>query len=386
MAQYKKDSTAATIATSAIVFCLFSFLYIYCYQTPTLAYEQHVLSGGITVYYPLISAIIITIVCQVLQLTVYGFTKLHGASHALTYVPSMLLLAFLTCGRPDGNGGLQTGMWIWFVPVLLLIYFCLIKVVKQWLSIATPPAPWLFSQQLTLNLLTMVAMMLFVLNVGNGDELFHRQIRAEKLLKEWRYTELAKEGQGRSLLAQLTENTFFENEHNTISEQTDSTLTLLRFIAMDKLGTLADSAFTQPVVGGTASLMKLENIHPLLFDIKFLKRRKSFDYKLCAILADRDLDLFAKELSRRVNVNDSTARDSLPRHYREALILYQHQRSRPITNYVDPVLETDYNDMMTAQRQCATIEERRMILRQNYRNNYWGYFGQLYLKELNQSR
>ncbi len=381
MAQYKKDSTVAAFVTCAIVFCLFTFLYIYCYQTPTLAYEQHVLSGGVTFYRPLVSSIIITVTGIVLQFFVYTFTKLRGASHALTYLPSMLLLAFITCGCPDGNGGLSTGIWIWTVPVILVLYFCLIKVIKQWLSMNTLPEPFFASKVLTLNLLTMVVMMLFVLKIGNGNELFHRQIRAEKLLLENRYAELSKEGQGRSLVAQLTGNTLFDMKRNSISESTDSTLTLLRFIAMDKNGHLADSAFTQPVVGGTASLVHLENVKPLLFTKKFLKRKKSFDYILCALLADRNLDKFAQTLSARVNVNDSLARDTLPRHYKEALILYQHLRSRPITSYQDPVLEADYNDMMSMQRECSSIDERKHLLNVHYKNNYWSYFGQLYLKE-----
>lgn len=377
MVDYKKDSTVATVVTCAIVFCLFSFLYLYCYQTPTLAYEQHVLSGGITVYHPFVSAILITLVCHILQLVVYGFTKLNGASHALTYLPSMLLLAFITCGHPDANGNLTAGSWLWFIPLILALYVVGIRIIKQWLSLATAPESYLQSRIVVLNLVTFVGMILFVLNVGNGNELFHRQIRAEKLLLENRYAELSKEGQGRSLIAQRIGMTTLEKRNNSLSEHTDSTLTLLRFIAMDKRGTLADSAFTQPVVGGVGSLMKLENVRPLLCSKRFLMRRKSFDYRLCALLAERDLDTFARLLSQKVNVNDTTARDTLPRHYKEALVLYQHLRSKPVTAYADPVLETDYNDMKQLLGTCATADERRLVMQQNYKNNYWGYYGGL---------
>lgn len=376
----KKDSTAATIAACAIVFCLFSFLFIYCYQTPTLAFEQHVLSGGATVYHPLASAIVITLTCHILQAVVYGFTKLNGASHALTYLPSFLLLGVLTSGRPDSQGGLTGSMWLWFIPVILILYGLTIKLVKQWISSHTAQEPFFSSRTFLLNSLGMLVMMLFVLNVCNGDELFHRQIRAEKLLLENRYAELALEGKGRSLLAQRTGITALDNKYNTISERTDSTLTLLRFIAMDRRGTLADSAFTQPVVGGLASLMRAENVHPLLCSKRFLIRRKSFDYRLCAFLAERDLDSFARLLSSRVDVSDSTVCDSLPRHYKEALVQYQHLRSKPITAYNDQVLETDYRDMMNAQHQCATLEERKFELNKNYRNSYWNYYGKLYLE------
>lgn len=380
MPQNKKDSTVATSTACAIVFCLFSFLYIYCYQTPTLAYEQHVLSGGVTVYHPLVSAILITLAGHLLQFIVYSLTRLRGASHALTYLPSMLLLSLLTSAHPDGNGELSMGAWTWLLPLIIILYFCLINVIKQWISVASSPAPYMSSHVLQINLFTMVAMMLFTLNVCNGDELFHRQIRAEKLLLENRYAELSKEGQGRSLLAQRTGITFFDSRYNSNSERTDSILTLMRFIAMDHQGTLADSAFTQPVVGGVRSLIQQHDVHPLLFSRRFLIRRKSFDYRLCALLAERDLDTFARLLSSKVNVNDSTARDSLPRHYKEALVLYQHLRSKPLTAYNDPVLETDYRDMRDMQKKCVSVDEKKQLLRQSYQNNYWNYYGELYLE------
>lgn len=374
MIRYKRDSTVVAVTTCAIVFCLFSFLYLYCYQTPTLAYEQHVLSGGVTFYRPFISAIVITLTGIAIQMMVFAFTSLRGPSHALTYLPSMLLLAFLTSGYPDGEGNLTTSSWIWFVPLILVFYFCLIKIIKQWIGTSSLPGPFLSSKTLTMNLLTMVLMMLYVCHVSNGDELFHRQIRAEKLLIENRYDELTKEGQGRSLLAQRMGITFLEKKNNRQSVYTDSTLTLIRFIAMDKKKILADSAFTQPVVGGTASLMRLENVRPLLVSKRFLMRKKSFDYRLCALLAERDLDRFASMLSAKVDVNDTTACDTLPRHYKEALVLYQHLRSKPVTAYKDPVLETDYRDMRQMLQSCATEDERIMALRKNYRNNYWCYY------------
>lgn len=374
MRSSRKDSTGAKI-TCAIVFCLFAFLYIYCYQTPTLSYEQHVLSEGVTFYRPLISAIIITFVAMIIQLITYSIIRLRGASHALTYLPSALFLAILTCGYPDGNGGLTTGIWIWFLPVILIIYIGIIRVIKQWISMPTAPEGFFSSRILLVNLFTMIVLMLFVLWIGNGDHLFHRQVWAEKLLIDKRYRELAREGRGSSQVYRQTGIKFLERDMDKkIEPSTDSTLTVLRFIAMDKLGILADSLFTQPVVGSTASLMRLENVHPYLFSKKFLSRRKSLDYRLCALLVGAELDKFAKVINSHCNVNDTTMRDSLPQHYKEALILYQHMRSNPITSYSDPVLETDFTDMRTQLKQCATRKEQEMFMWKNYRNTYWFYY------------
>lgn len=373
MKHKKKDSTAIIVAC-AIIFCLFSFLYIYCYQTPTLSFSQHVLSGGVTFYHPLISAIIITVTAYILQLITFRLTQLYGASHALTYMPSMLLLAFLSCAHPDNAGGLTTGVWMWFLPVIIAGYVILIKVVKQWIGTSTFE-PFFSSRVLSINLLSLIVMMLYVVNIGNGDALFHRQIWAEKLLIDQRYHELSREGRGSSQIERQTGISYFKkNSNNVVYEHTDSTLTLLRFIAMSKLGTLPDSLFTQPVVGGTASLMRMENIHPYLFTRKFLSRTKNLDYKLCALLAEGDLDNFAKKLMAKYNVNDTLAPDTLPRHYREALVLYQHLRSKPVTAYSDPVLETDYEDMRNIQKLSATNKEDEMKMWQAYRNTYWYYY------------
>lgn len=374
MRSSQKDSTGAVIFICAIVFCLFAFLYIYCYQTPTLSYEQHVLSGGVTFYRPLISAIIITLVAMIIQLVTYSLTRLHGASHALTYLPSALFLAFLTCGHADGKGGITTGVWLWTLPIILIIYFGLIKVVKQWISVQSHEN-FFSSRTLVANLFTMIFLMLFTLWIGNGDRLFHRQVWAEKLLIDRRYKELAREGRGSSQLYRQTGITFFEkNMDKIVDPGTDTTLTVLRFIAMDKLGILADSLFTQPVVGSTASVMCLDNVHPYLFSKKFLSRRKSLDYRLCALLVGGDMDNFTKTLSNHFNIKDSVTCDSLPQHYKEALVLYQHMRSKPITAYNNPVLETDFSDMRKMMKQCSSAKEKNMQMWANYRNTYWYYY------------
>lgn len=382
MAGYKKDSTVASVVTDAIIFCIFTFLYIYCYQTPTLSYAQHVLSGGATVYHPLVSAVIITVVAFVIQLVTSRIIRLYGASHALTYLPSMLFIAFLTCPQPDGHGGMKVGAFLWFVPLIIALYVVLIKIIKQWIGGNAPHDRFISSKVLTINLVTMILMILYTVNVGNGDSMFHRHVWAEKLLLEQRYQELAHEGLQNNQLYRQTGLKMFCGK-NTSAEylRTDSTLTLMRFIALSKLGILPDSLFTQPVVGGTASLLRQENVHTYLFPEKFLSRKKNLDYRLCALLAEGDLDAFAKMLTAHVDVNDTTARDTLPRHYKEALVLYQHQRSNPITAYKDDVLEADYKDMIKMRRECKNAKEQDLLMWRTYRNTYWYYHALREVKE-----
>lgn len=372
--RYKRKGSTVASVTCAIIFCLFAFLYIYCYQTPTLSFAQHVLSGGVTFYHPLVSAIVITVIAQIIQVVFARFINLGGSSYALTYFPAMLFIALLTCGQPDAQGKLTVAHWVYGLPVVIIIYVLLVGMAKQWIE-QLDSGNLISSRMLSLNLLTLLVMMLLVVNVSNGDPMFHRQVWAEKLLIDRRYSELAKEGRGNSQIQRQTGVQFLKKNSNLIVyETTDSTLTLLRFIAMSKLGILADSLFTQPVVGGTGSLMRMENVHPYLFDKKFLSRTKTFDYKLCALLAEGDLDNFARKLQNRYDTSDTLACDTLPRHYREALVLYQHLRQNPVTAYKDPVLETDYEDMRKLQEGCLDDKERNLKFWQTYRNTYWYYY------------
>ena len=64
----RNSSTLSIRLMCAIVFCLFSFCFLYLFQSDILAAAQHALSNGLTSYKPLTGAIIITLVLQILQL------------------------------------------------------------------------------------------------------------------------------------------------------------------------------------------------------------------------------------------------------------------------------------------------------------------------------
>lgn len=355
-----KDSTTTIKVVCAIVFILFSFVYIYFYQTPVLTYEQHVLSGGVTVYHPLISAIIITVVGWMIQMLVHNACRFASGCHALTYFPSMALLAFLTCGEADGNGGLTVGTSIWIVAVSLVIYLACMAIARRWLTYSAPSSDILLSSRtLTLNLGVMVLMMLFVVKTANSDSLLHRQVIAEKQLVAQDYENLANEGLNRG---------------GYCYAETNPTLTLLRYIALDKRGELAERLFTQPVMGSTASLCRLEGIKPLLCKKKMLSRYKGFDYHLCAFLCDKNLDAFAHLLADSIDLTKPGICDSIPVHYREALVLYQHQRSNPVVAYSDSIVEADYHDLQQLMRSSKTGNLRRDNLRKNYQATYWNYY------------
>lgn len=351
MQRNKKDSTTVNVTVCAIVFCLFSFIYIYCYQGTTLAFAQNVLSGGKTVYMPLVSASMITAILFAVQRLVFMRTHLSTASHALTYMPSMIVLACITNIYPDGAGGIDVGIWVWMLPLVVGVFLLLIMAARQWISAPHVENGLLSSHSMMVSLSVMMVMMLCVSISGNGKHLFHQRVKAEQHIIDHDYAAAAKIG----------ENTF----------TSDITMTYLSFLAMDKLGILADNAFTHPVVGGSASLLHGENVEFYLLPKWTLRLRKSKDYRLCTLLADCNLDAFARNVVKHYAINDS-----LPQHYKEALILYQHQRSYPVTAYTNAAMETDYKDMQQALKAARSREEQLFILRRTYKNTYWAYFMQ----------
>lgn len=371
---HRLTNNTPIIAVTAAVATVFWFLYLYCYQTPTLAYAQRVLSGGVTIYRPLISAVLICVVLVIVQRLTLRLTGLRGASHAMTYVPSMLLLMLLTATRPDGSGGLTMAPIAWAVPAIAIAWGLALGVIRQWIAARTVPSILLSSPALTVNLLTLLVQMLLVSLSGNGNELFHREIWAEKLLVENRYALLAHEGSPCGQLYRQTGLTLFETPGEVISERTDTTISLLRALALDRCGTIADSLFTQPVAATEGSMLHLENVRPLLVGKRFLMRRHSADYRLCALLASRDLDGFARSLTRRHALDSVPRPEVLPRHYREALVLYQHLRSQPLTAFRDPVLEADYRDLRDTLRHYPTPSERMERMRRRFGNTYWNYY------------
>ena len=71
----------------AIVFCVFTFCYLYFYQADILVLTQHLASNGQTHYVPWLGAILITLVLQLCQIGVNSLLKLSKRGYALTTFP-----------------------------------------------------------------------------------------------------------------------------------------------------------------------------------------------------------------------------------------------------------------------------------------------------------
>lgn len=115
----KDNVTVFTTTVCDIVFCLFTYLYLYAYQCNLLAAVQSALSGGTTTYNRTIGAVIITALFYALKRAVATWARrfsLQKAYPAFNVFPSAILLAFLTDANPENACCYNLAKWAWLLP------------------------------------------------------------------------------------------------------------------------------------------------------------------------------------------------------------------------------------------------------------------------------
>lgn len=377
MSQINKNGTLTMRVVCAILFLVFTFLYLYEYQSDILAVTQHVLSDGATHYNRTIGAVLITLVLWLIQLGVYTFTGLSRRGHALTYFPSLLLLGILTDVDPDISQSNYLGNWLWGFPLLMIVYGFVVWVVRQLEPMELPQTTsGLFSRMTWINLLQMVVMALITCAIGCPDTLFHYRMRAENDI--------------------LSDDFYSASQVGKDYLRTDSSMTLLRIWSLAKEGKLPEKLFDYSLVGNSDAMLPNGRTVKLMmvpekkfyadFGVVFTEKMKpieyletvnktkyaskySHDWLLCAYLLDRNIDAFVRTLPKYYKLNGH-----LPQAYREALILYMHVRRNPVVQYHQAVGEADYEDFRSQYLNTKNPQERYSVLRDNYGKTYWFYY------------
>ena len=372
---YKKSGTLTIKVWCAVCFILFSFLWLYVFEADVIAVAQHALSGGLTTYYPLTGAIIITSVLFVVQWLVASFIRLPEKVHALTYVPSMLMIAFISDIDSDIDCTLSIGKW-WLIPIVLVAWAVIVWAASQMSRYDNRRSQGILSQRVWVNLLLMVMMMFFVAIVGSTNAVFHFSSHAERALIHGNVDEALRVGDE--------------------SQETDKRLTMLRVYALSKKGQLGERLFNYPVVGNsnvilpmhtTLQILSADSIwkhlgampsHVCDADLYYrilerdsLATQAVADYRLCGCLIDRRLDDFVRLLPQYYEVADSLP---LPRHYQEALILYRHLHTNPSVVYHHAVLDEDWKNLKQLEKQYKLLSERKYRVFDHYEGSYWYYY------------
>ena len=380
--------------TCTVVFLSFTFAWLYWFQADVMAFAQHGLSGGKTHYDRTIGAIICTAVLLLVHLLINTVVHVTRTTHALTYFPSFLLLAFVS----SVSFPFSWGAWPWAAPLALLGWAGLLLMTKKMVPFDTYSSKHGGSNTprlLWVNLLQMAVMMLGVALVSNTQALTHFKARAELALLEGNADEALRVGRK--------------------SYDTDATLTMLRVFALSKQGLLGDKLFSYAVAGSSKDMLPLKGSNgqlslmpdSLLWEhfglcpdslfahtdtlgriyseaehyttsqyLRLLQTDSMAtsawrDYLLTGWLIDRQLDSFAIHLPEHY----VAIPDSLPRHYREALVLYNSQpRHDTLYHYVDTLMERRWYEYQRLDSIYNNVTERKLRSEEDFGNTYWYYY------------
>lgn len=372
-ALYKKTARIM-IVVCGLLFSLFSFVYLYVFQRDVLEALHFSLAHGKTVFAPLASAIVVTLILLLLRWGVNSLLGLKGKVRALSYVPSFLVLCALTdVGRGVYTSGYHT-QWTWLLPLLVLLFV----VFAYWLR-------GLFRVQLNQegsiwglvnsNLTILLGLCLLTVCVGNSNRLFHHELEAEYYLRTKEYDKVLKVG-----------------EH---SLEASRTLTAFRAVALSHLGQMGDKLFAYPQYYRSDGLFfESDSLHTLRYTndsiyyllgarpyvgedrMVFLRnicykgtgKYTSLDYYLSALLLDKQLGQFMHTLP-----DFYLPEDTLPRYYREAAVLYHTQQNDSVC-VADSVMLEHFRAYRELQQQAGTLQEKRNRMRRAFGDTYWWYY------------
>ena len=247
MSNHRNDKSSSTISIRlmcAIVFVVFSFCWLYYFQADVLMMSQHVLSKGLTHYNPLVGAVLITLLLGVIQYVVYGVIHLTKRFHALTYLPSMLILGMLSSVNPIGADGIEVG-FSWYTPILVIVcWWMLTRMGRLAQEVEYDKAFELFSQPMWINMLIMAFLMICVAWIGNSNAVLHYRMKVERCLLEGNIDGALKVGKK--------------------SLESDADLTMLRMYALARKGTMGESLFEYPVDANSSQMLPTDSLSTLM--------------------------------------------------------------------------------------------------------------------------
>ncbi len=351
-----------------LLLAAYCFVFLYVMQGDYLCCLLNRMTNGHAGYHPFAYSVLITFVLMCVQsLVERRWTRLPLYVRALTTVPSLLLLTLVASFPPSST---FTYMACAATAVLWLIAMGIVE--------KMPPKGL---QPYLCNLLILCIAFVFVGVVSNTDDVLHYEMRTTRLIQESQWEKATEVGQK--------------------SPATSPRLTALRAYALLKQGQLAERLLDYPQSYGCAGLLLMpEDEYDSTFPSSALYQelrtptysggdarkffdgsvrqsalrgnRKAQDYRLCALLLEKNIDRFAYEL--RLYYPQDSINTRLPKLYREALVLYRQLRTHPLYLFEDNVTTTNYNDFEELRRQPTTENARNNLTRREYGNTYWWYY------------
>lgn len=372
---YKRAARILTVACG-VLFSVFSFVYLYVFQKEVLEALHYSLSLGKTYYVPLIGAIIITVVLLIFRWGINGLMGLKGPVRSFSYFPSCLLLGVLTdVNQTIYHGGSIDNKWLWLLPLLLLLYVGITlvsrRIFRNWLNIEGSVLGLINS-----NLLILMLLCLMTACIGNSNVNFHHELAVEKAIRNKDYRAARNVGKE--------------------SLETTRTLTALRAYAMSLEGTLGEHLFEYPQYYGADGLLFASSSMDVLRQTAdslytylgaqphiqekttdYLERicedevakHTALDYYFGALLLDKKIENFTSAIETY-----SFEQDTLPRYFREAIVLYKHIHPEYINEVKDTVTVSRFEEFNTRRKGFTSLVEEKNRMRRDFGDTYWWYY------------
>ncbi len=376
---YVPQKTAGLIRFSCgLLFMAFTFSYLYCIQGDLLAEAQFVFSKGVTTYSVLLGALVITLVLQVLQWLVCLVVRgIPDKWYAVSYFPSFLVLAMITDVNSDVFDSFSFGSWAWIVPLALLLFVAFILFIRKRAKTGDM-SECMISVNLWPNYLILFVMILCVGSIPNTSDVYHYELKTERLIIDREYEDACKVGL-KSLVSSRR-------------------LTELRAYALATRGKLGENLFDYPQYYGTAGLLDVSDTsaydrlssRDICASLGFvcgrsvktfdryielavkedtLRRLPLGDYFLCYLLLKKDLPTFRKALSDYYIIDQS-----LPKNYKEALLIDYDLSSDSIPEYADTVMISELREYKLMNEVLTDRVERVNRTRRKFGTTFWWYY------------
>lgn len=357
----------------AVLFAIFSFIYIYVFQGELLALMQDHLSGGVTQSNTFLTAFLLTLLLGGLQWLINRNSKLHGRWEALSYIPSCILLALVTDVN-DGTMLYSASKWLWSIPISILLYIGVVWLNRMMTGVRKRD----FFGLLWPNLLAFTLLFVFTAQVSNHAPAPHMELAAWHYIHDSKYDKVLEVG--------------------SKSDDYNPELTALRNLALAKTGQLGERLFHYPQPYGADGLVynrhnKQSNAYGaaefyrhlsgnipyggengLAYTYRMAMKNDSAVYRdlyLAALLLDKDLEAFVKE------TGELTKADTLcPTHYQEAWILYNEQHpDSPVAFIADSAMVSRfaaYRELQSEYDDNAVVAEN--LCRRKFGKTFWCYY------------
>lgn len=357
----------------AVLFAIFSFIYIYVFQGELLALMQDHLSGGVTQSNTFLTAFLLTLLLGGLQWLINRNSKLHGRWEALSYIPSCILLALVTDVN-DGTMLYSASKWLWSIPISILLYIGVVWLNRMMTGVRKRD----FFGLLWPNLLAFTLLFVFTAQVSNHAPAPHMELAAWHYIHDSKYDKVLEVG--------------------SKSDDYNPELTALRNLALAKTGQLGERLFHYPQPYGADGLVynrhnKQSNAYGAAEFYRHLsgnipyggENGRAYTYRmamkndsavyrdlyLAALLLDKDLEAFVKE------TGELTKADTLcPTHYQEAWILYNEQHpDSPVAFIADSAMVSRfaaYRELQSEYNDNAVVAEN--LCRRKFGKTFWCYY------------